>query len=72
MSRDRYLEDFLPQLSYRPSGIKVNKKLKEEPGVEKDLADAGVDEECQAAIRTIMRSEDFDYEVSEHHLFTIE
>ncbi|TFK86940.1 P-loop containing nucleoside triphosphate hydrolase protein [Polyporus arcularius HHB13444] len=60
---DLYLEDFLPRLSYRPSGYKSAKAVKGKDGTQKDFAVAGLDEDCQAAIRTIMRSDSFDYEL---------
>lgn len=60
----RYLEDFLPKLTYRPSGYKSSKKTKsDEDTPQQSLAVPGLDEDCQAAIRTIIRSNPFDYDV---------
>lgn len=60
----RYLEDFLPKLNYRPSGYRTTRKVKgEDDGAQSELRESGLDEDHQAAIRTIMRSDSFDYDV---------
>ena len=56
----RYLEDYLPRLSYRQSGSKHTRKGK---GDDDEVTDAGLDEDCRTAIRTIMRTDSFDYDV---------
>ncbi|RPD64692.1 P-loop containing nucleoside triphosphate hydrolase protein [Lentinus tigrinus ALCF2SS1-7] len=62
--QDLYLEDFLPKLSYRPSGYKSSKKARgDEDSTQQELSTTGLDEDCQAAIRTIMRSDSFDYDL---------
>ncbi|KAI8990673.1 P-loop containing nucleoside triphosphate hydrolase protein [Trametes punicea] len=58
---DLYLEDYLPRLEYRPSNGRSSRKIK--GGVNQDADDAELDEDIQAAIRAIMRSESFDYDL---------
>ncbi|KAI9060487.1 P-loop containing nucleoside triphosphate hydrolase protein [Trametes sanguinea] len=58
---DLYLEDYLPKLDYRPSGNRFSKKGKDNSGP--DAEGSGLDEDIQAAIRTIMRSDSFDYDL---------
>ena len=61
----RYLEDFFPQLNYRPSASKSSRKVKGGDGeAGQEFDDSSLDEESQMAIRAIMRSESFDYDVS--------
>ena len=58
----RYLEDFLPKLNYRPSGYKsLSKTKRDDDRIAQDLT--GLDEDSEAAIRTIIRSDSFDYDV---------
>ncbi|KAI0354638.1 P-loop containing nucleoside triphosphate hydrolase protein [Trametes cingulata] len=59
---DLYLEDYLPRLGYQPSGAKSFRKGKGRDDPE-EMQHDGLDEDTQAAIRTIMRSDSFDYDL---------
>ena len=67
MSPRRYLEDFVPQLEYRPSASVRTKKGKEAEEESKRLHDElvtkGIDDESLKAIQTISRSDRIDFEV---------
>ncbi|TBU62530.1 P-loop containing nucleoside triphosphate hydrolase protein [Dichomitus squalens] len=61
---DKYLEDFFPQLKYRPSGPKSSRQARDrDDEAGQELDSAGLDDESQMAIRAIMRSESFDYDL---------
>ncbi|KAI0640102.1 P-loop containing nucleoside triphosphate hydrolase protein [Trametes polyzona] len=62
---DLYLEDYLPRLNYRPSGGKSFKKSKggDDRSNTSDVESTALDEDMQAAIRAIMRSDSFDYDL---------
>ncbi|KAI0368891.1 P-loop containing nucleoside triphosphate hydrolase protein [Pilatotrama ljubarskyi] len=60
---DLYLEDYLPRLGYQPSGAKSFKKSRGRDNVQEPDQGDGIDEDIQAAIRTIMRSDSFDYDL---------
>ncbi|KAM5535888.1 hypothetical protein V8D89_010506 [Ganoderma adspersum] len=62
--QDKYLEDFFPQLNYRPPAYKSSKKGKhEDDNASQELQSSGLSEESQMAIRAIMRSDSFDYDL---------
>ncbi|OSD00833.1 P-loop containing nucleoside triphosphate hydrolase protein [Trametes coccinea BRFM310] len=58
---DLYLEDYLPKLDYRPSGNRSSRKGKNNS--DQDADGSGLDEDLQLAIRSIMRSDSFDYDL---------
>ncbi|KAL7285060.1 hypothetical protein ACG7TL_000151 [Trametes sanguinea] len=58
---DLYLEDYLPRLDYRPSGNRSSRKGKNNS--DQDADGSGLDEDLQLAIRSIMRSDSFDYDL---------
>ncbi|PIL31325.1 hypothetical protein GSI_06023 [Ganoderma sinense ZZ0214-1] len=60
--QDKYLEDFFPQLKYRPAALKSSRKGKDDDASQ-ELQTSGLDEDSQMAIRTIMRSDFFDYDL---------
>ncbi|EPT05932.1 hypothetical protein FOMPIDRAFT_1026812 [Fomitopsis schrenkii] len=64
---DRYLEDLIPQLSYRPSASTRTRKGKEaeEEGkrLHDELSAKGVDDESLKAIQAISRSDRIDFEL---------
>ncbi|KZT69049.1 P-loop containing nucleoside triphosphate hydrolase protein [Daedalea quercina L-15889] len=64
---DKYIEDFMPQLRYRPVTLTRTKKGKEaeEEGrkLHADLIARGVDDECVKAIQDISRSDRIDFDL---------
>ncbi|KAI0713143.1 P-loop containing nucleoside triphosphate hydrolase protein [Cerioporus squamosus] len=60
---DLYLEDYLPRIGYRPSGFKSSRRGRGGDSTPEDLAATGLDEDCQAALRTITQSDSFDYDL---------
>ncbi|GBE77256.1 Putative DEAH-box ATP-dependent helicase [Sparassis crispa] len=59
---DKYIEDFLPSLSYRMPTSRTPKKL-DEGELTDELVKKGLDEECLRAIQSISRSDRIDYEL---------
>lgn len=61
----RYLEDVLPLISYRPTGVKNTKKLsaQDRRKLEDEFSQLGLDEKSVSAIQTITYSDRIDYEV---------
>ncbi|KAI0652536.1 P-loop containing nucleoside triphosphate hydrolase protein [Trametes meyenii] len=57
---DLYLEDYLPRLNYHHSSARSSRKGRV---ADEEDDNSGVDESTQAAIRTIMRSDSFDYDL---------
>lgn len=68
----RYLEDFVPEVGYRPSASARTKKGREaeEDGrrLHDELTAKGINDETLRAIQTISRSDRIDYEV---YLYTL-
>ncbi|KAI0673812.1 P-loop containing nucleoside triphosphate hydrolase protein [Trametes maxima] len=58
--KDLYLEDYLPRLNYHPTGARSSRKGRV---ADEEDDNSGVDESTQAAIRTIMHSDSFDYDL---------
>jgi ABC-type uncharacterized transport system ATPase subunit len=54
-----------PLLSYRPTNVKLTKKLsaQERSKLEDELSQIGLDEQNTAALQTIIHSDKIDYEV---------
>ncbi|KAI0828826.1 P-loop containing nucleoside triphosphate hydrolase protein [Trametes gibbosa] len=58
---DLYLEDYLQSLNYKPSSAKALKRTK--GGDDQDPENSRLSEDVQVAIRAIMRSDSFDYDL---------
>ncbi|KAH9948231.1 P-loop containing nucleoside triphosphate hydrolase protein [Amylocystis lapponica] len=61
---DKYLEDFIPLINYRPPLLKGSKRTAEnEQTLRDDLRGQGIDDECADIIQSIGRSDRIDYEL---------
>lgn len=65
MNHHRYLEDYIPSISYKPASVKPNRKeSEEEKHAFRDYCSSkGLSEESTSAIQNIMQAERIDYQV---------